>query len=236
MIITNVYQLKSWLKDHRNPHCRRVFLWLKQMHAFELPSPAIYNHMVYGLYQLFQQSGATLLRWFVYTPVFRAQANQVGQRLNLYGGTPYISGPLQITVGSDCRISGQTTFSGRSHSEAPALIIGNNVGIGWQTTIAVGTKIILEDNVRIAGRAFLCGYSGHPIDAERRAKGEPDDLSQIGDIHLEKDVWLGTNVSVHKSVTIGQGTIVASGSVVINDLPPFVIAAGNPAIVIKAIK
>ncbi|MBF4243360.1 acyltransferase, partial [Vibrio anguillarum] len=103
---------------------------------------------------------------------------------------------LELHIGHGCRISGQTTFSGRSQSLNPTLIIGNNVGIGWQTTIAVGTQVILEDNVRIAGRAFLCGYPGHPVDPEARARGEAETDDQIGLIHLKRDVWLGTNVCV----------------------------------------
>ncbi|GAL11034.1 acetyltransferase SypM [Vibrio astriarenae] len=110
------------------------------------------------------------------------------------------------------------------------------MGIGWQTTIAVGTKVIIEDNVRIAGRANLFGYSGHPLDASRRAAGEPDDIDQIGDIILKKDCWLATNVIVKSGVTIGEGAIIAAGSVVTRDIPPYVIAGGSPAKVIKAIE
>ena len=121
-------------------------------------------------------------------------------------------------------------------AQDPQLLVGNNVDIGWQTTIAVGQRIVIGDNVRIAGRAFLFGYSGHPLDAERRARGDGDDAHQTGNIILEKDVWLCTNVCVKHNVTIGEGTIVAAGSVVTHDLPAHVIAAGNPAKVIRHIK
>lgn len=83
--------------------------------------------------------------------------------------------------------------------------------------------------MRIASGAFLFGYSGHPLDARRRAFGEGDDPEQIGDIILEQDVWLGTNVTVKGGVTIGEGSVVAAGSVVIKSIPPFSIVAGNPA-------
>ena len=114
--------------------------------------------------------------------------------------------------------------------------IGNNVDIGWQSTIAVGKRVIISDNVRIAGGAFLFGYSGHPLDAKRRAQGEGDDPQQIGDIILEQDVWLGTNVTVKGGVTIGEGAVVAAGSVVTKSIPAFAIAAGNPARVVGQIK
>ncbi len=142
---------------------------------------------------------------------------------------------MTISIGNDCRISGSTTFSGRVQAANPTLSVGSNVDIGWQTTIAVGNQVIIEDNVRIAGRAFIFGYSGHPLDAKRRANGEGDDENQVGDIILRKDVWLGTNVTVKSGVTIGEGTVVAAGSVVTKSLPPFVVAAGNPAIVVSQI-
>ncbi len=63
-----------------------------------------------------------------------------------------------LTIGNDCRISGKTTFIGRSDSIYPTLCVGNNVDIGWQTTVVVGNKINIGDNVRIAGQGFLCGY------------------------------------------------------------------------------
>lgn len=116
------------------------------------------------------------------------------------------------------------------------MTIGNNVDIGWMTTIAIGQKVGIGNNVRIAGRAFMAGYPGHPINAERRALGEPDDDNQVGDIILEDDVWLATGVTVSAGVTIGRGTIVAAGSVVTKNLPANVLAAGVPAQVKRQIE
>ncbi len=145
-------------------------------------------------------------------------------------------GSLAIEFGSDCRISGKTTLTGRTASpEQPRLIVGNNVEIGWQTTIAVGTRVVIGNNVLIAGNSFLAGYPGHPIDPRRRARNEPDTPDQIGDIILEDDVWLATDVAVLAGVRIGKGTIVTAGSVVFRDLPPGVIATGNPARVVAPI-
>lgn len=85
------------------------------------------------------------------------------------------------------------------------MTIGNNVDIGWMTTLAIGQKVGIGNNVRIAGRAFMAGYSGHPINAERRALGEPDDDNQVGDIILEDDVWLATGVTAQDKRQIEHG-------------------------------
>ncbi|OEE34541.1 acetyltransferase [Vibrio genomosp. F10 str. ZF-129] len=235
MLDIHTNNLKTWLQCHPNPAFRHVFLILKKIRMFEIPTPQIFNKAVYQIYKFVSSFWSSLTRVFFHTPAFKGRLNHYGRGLYLYGGIPFVSGPLKITLGDDCRISGQTTLSGRSLSQNPHLRVGNNVDISWQTTIAVGRNVILEDNVRIAGGGFLFGYSGHPLDARRRALGEPDDESQVGDIILRKDVWLGTNVTVRQGVTIGEGTVVGAGSVVISDLPPYVIAAGNPAKVIKSI-
>lgn len=164
----------------------------------------------------------------------KGRCDSVGHHLNLFGGLPFISGALRISMGDNCRISGHTTFSGRTCSQQmPELRVGNNVDIGYMTTIAVGQRVEIGNNVRIAGHAFLAGYPGHPLDAKARAAGQPETDDQVGNIILEEDVWLATNVSVLAGVRIGRGTIVATGSVVTRDLPAMVLAAGIPARVIR---
>ncbi|MEP7146052.1 MAG: acyltransferase, partial [bacterium] len=53
---------------------------------------------------------------------------------------------------------------------------------------------------------------------------------------IEDDVWIGANCFILKGVTIGKGSIVGAGSVVNNDVKPFSIYAGNPAVFIKNIE
>lgn len=231
-----VHALKQWVKSADHPLARSI----KQIHGgvrqFEIPAVSIMYKPLRFSHQLIVGFSGALLRVLYWTPMFKTRLEGPCRRLYLYGGMPLVQGVLDLTVGDDCRISGATTFSGRwSSQNTPALKIGNNVGIGWQTTIAVGGNVIIGDNVRIAGRGFLAGYPGHPVDPEARAKGLPDTDDQVGDIVLEKDVWLGTNVTVMKGVTIGEGTIVAAGSVVTRDLPPFVMAGGVPAKVIRTL-
>ncbi|OLQ90147.1 acetyltransferase [Vibrio panuliri] len=232
----SVATLKTWLQNHPNPRFRQMFQTLKQARARGLPTPKLYNLIVLNLFQLISMLWSTSMRLLLHTPAFKGRLTAYGKNLYLYGGIPFVSGPLNITVGDDCRISGQTTFSGRAQTHSPSLEIGNNVDIGWQNTFAVGKRIVLEDNVRLAGGIFLFGYSGHAIDAEARALGAGDDEHDIGDIIIKRDVWLGTNVTVCPNVTIGQGTIVGTGSVVTHDLPEFVVAVGNPARIVRHLK
>src|ERR687890_149200 len=63
----------------------------------------------------------------------------------------------------------------------------------------------------------------HPVAGEPR-----------GDTVVGNDVWLGYEAIVMAGVTIGDGAIVAAGSVVAGDVPPYAIVAGNPARVVRS--
>lgn len=74
--------------------------------------------------------------------------------------------------------------------------------------------------------------SGHPLDPELRASGQEYALPvRIGD-----RVWLGGNVVVNPGVTIGENSVIGSGSVVTRDIPANVIAAGNPCRVLRPLE
>ncbi len=59
------------------------------------------------------------------------------------------------------------------------------------------------------------------------------DLPVKGDIIVGNDVWFGYNTLIKNGVTIGDGAIIAAGAVVVKDVPPYSIVAGNPARVVK---
>ena len=90
--------------------------------------------------------------------------------------------------------------------------------------------IAIGDHVMFGPR--VCLYTaGHPLDPESRDTG----LEFGHPITIQNSVWLGGNVVVLPGVTIGEGTVVAAGSVVTRDLPPRVLAAGNPCRVLRSL-
>ena len=96
-----------------------------------------------------------------------------------------------------------------------------NQGLEYARPITVGDDV------------WNCGFytAGHPLDAERRNQG----LEYARPITVGDDVWIGAGVSVLPGVTIGQGAVIGAGSVVNRDIPPRVLAAGNPCRVIREI-
>ncbi|MDP2561329.1 acyltransferase [Psychrobium sp. 1_MG-2023] len=234
MSFATLNHMKSWLKTSRTPFVQSLWRWAKAIHCGDIPLPKSPYRVLYFFHQLVTSLCSFMMRLGYWTPLFKSRTKACGGQLFLYGGLPYIAGNLDISLGERCRVSGHSTFTGRTCSkQTPMLWIGDNVDIGWMTTIAVGSKVVIGDNVRIAGRAFLAGYPGHPLNAEERALGLAETDAQVGGIILENDVWLATGVFVMAGVTIGQGSIIAASSVVTKDIPAGVLAGGNPAKVIR---
>lgn len=234
MMSINLNKAKQWLKQSESPFAKIIFAQLKSIRNWGIPAPRLIFTPLYIIHCSLRSMISTLMRILWWTPLLKGRLNHSGKSLYLYGGLPYISGALDISIGDNCRVSGQTTFSGRTCAKyVPQLHVGNNVDISYMTTIAVGQHVVIGNNVRIAGQCLLAGYPGHPLDPHERAIGSPETDDQVGDIILEDDVWLATGVSVLAGVTIGNRTIIATGSVVTHDLPPMVLAGGIPAKVIR---
>ena len=126
---------------------------------------------------------------------------------------------------------------GRFLIEQPFLCdYGYNIEIGERfyanhgLVILDGNKVTFGDDVFIGPR---CGFytAGHPLDAERRNKG----LEFALPITVGSSVWFGGNVCVLPGVRIGDNAVIGAGSVVTKDIPPGVVAAGNPCRVIRRI-
>jgi acetyltransferase-like isoleucine patch superfamily enzyme len=70
---------------------------------------------------------------------------------------------------------------------------------------------------------------GHPADPAARKAGFPPSDDEVKPVIIEDNVWIGQSAIIMPGVTIGEGSIVASGSVVMTSVPPNIIVAGNPA-------
>ena len=60
-------------------------------------------------------------------------------------------------------------------------------------------------------------------------------LNSIGKIIIGNNVWIGDKVTILANVTIGQGAVIAANSVITKSVPPYSVAAGNPAKIIKTV-
>lgn len=109
--------------------------------------------------------------------------------------------------------------------------IGNNVYINHDLIILDCNEVKIGDDVYIGPRAGLYAANHAEDPFERADKGV-----YSAPITLEDRVWLGGDVKITQGVTIGENSIIGAGSVVTKDIPPNVIAAGNPCRVIRPIQ
>lgn len=91
-------------------------------------------------------------------------------------------------------------------------------------------EIIIGNNVLIAPKVGLY-TAAHPIDPEVRISG----LEYGKRIVIEDNVWIGGSTVINPGVTIGRNSVIGSGSVVTKDIPPNVVAVGNPCRVLREI-
>ena len=111
---------------------------------------------------------------------------------------------------------------------------GSNITIGdffyanYDCIFLDVAPITIGSHVYMAPRVCLF-TAGHPTVPEVRNL----DLEFGRPITIQDDVWIGGNVVVLPGVTIGQGSVIAAGAVVTRDVPPGVIAGGNPCRVLR---
>lgn len=108
------------------------------------------------------------------------------------------------------------------------VIIGDNTRVGLSNTI-IG-PVTLGNNINIAQNVVMSGLNHGYEDINIAPRLQKCTTAQIT---IEDDCWIGANVVITAGVTIGKHSVIAAGSVVTKEIPPFSIAAGNPAKVIK---
>jgi maltose O-acetyltransferase len=112
------------------------------------------------------------------------------------------------------------------------LVLEAGVYINWDCMFVDNARITLRKNVMLGPRCMFITAS-HSLDPMQRAQFDANGVSCGGKgftapITVEDHVWLGANVTVLPGVTIGARSTIGAGSVVTRDLPPGVLAVGNP--------
>lgn len=116
---------------------------------------------------------------------------------------------VKMKIGDNCRLGDGSHLTAANYIE-----IGNN--------LLTGKKVLISDNSH--GGFTKNELCQPPVVRKIVSKG----AVKIGD-----NVWLGENVAVLSGVTIGHGSIIGANSVVTKDVPPYCIACGNPAKVVR---
>lgn len=151
---------------------------------------------------------------------------------------------LQLPAGSRLRIGEGSTFEGSITLERTGaeVIIGRDTFIG-ASKIVCATRVEIGDDVLIAWGCTIDDHDSHSISWSKRSKDVREhyhgqkDWTHVASmpVKLRDKCWIGMRSIVLKGVEIGEGAVVAAGSVVTRDVPPWTIVGGNPARVIRVI-
>lgn len=138
-------------------------------------------------------------------------------------GPCMVQPPFDVEFGTQVRL-GAWVFvnAGALFNDCAPITIGEGSMVGPRTMFLTASHPIRpEDRTR-------------PAEPGRMPPFQPVTLAKP--IVVERNVWIGAGVIVLPGVTIGEGSVVGAGSVVVRSLPPRVVAAGNPARVIRHIE
>jgi hypothetical protein len=110
------------------------------------------------------------------------------------------------------------------------LEIGGGVGLTGGV-ICAAARVQIGDRVTIGANCTILDTDFHPLQAGPR--GSSPAAGAAAEVVLEDDVFLGTQALILKGSHIGRGSVIGAGSVVAGVIPPGVVAAGNPARVLR---
>jgi len=168
------------------------------------------------------------------TPIFTCRCESVGKHLQLIA-LPNVHGHTSLYIGDDVRFSGSLAIASGRFNDRPTLRIGDRAFIGHNVSITCNQEVVIEDDVLIAGNCRISDYDGHPSCLEKRLIGGLPDGQDIRPVRICRGAWIGAGVSIFKGVTVGEGAIVGANSTVTRDVPPYCVAAGSPARVVKRV-
>jgi acetyltransferase-like isoleucine patch superfamily enzyme len=120
--------------------------------------------------------------------------------------------------------SGVWIFTGRK------LVVGSDVDFAKDVLVTTDGGVSIGDRV-------LIGYRTQILSSNHRVPPLPRKIFEAGhvkkEVKISNDVWIGANCVILPGVEIGEGAVVAAGSVVTKNVPPFTFVGGVPAKVIK---
>jgi acetyltransferase-like isoleucine patch superfamily enzyme len=163
----------------------------------------------------------------------------------------------------DIAQSAKVTFRGMKRSPPSRLHVGEfSIFEGSIMSDRDGSAVVIGDNTFVGGSAFICAeridvgndvliswgctivdHNSHATDWRYRKtdvrdwyEGKKDWRSvKVSPVRICDKSWIGFNAIILPGVTVGEGAVVGCGSVVTKDVPPYCVAAGNPARVIRAV-
>lgn len=148
-----------------------------------------------------------------------AEINALSTRKMIFGD--------RVTIGKFAIIRPSNAYGG---AIGEGLKIGNNSNIGPYSYIGCSGYVEIGDNVMMGPRVgiYAENHVFNRTDTPMKEQGVERKF-----VKIEDDVWIASNSVILAGVTVGRGSVIAAGSVVTKDVPPYSVVAGSPAQIIK---
>jgi len=147
-----------------------------------------------------------------------------------------VNNPRAVTIGSYVTIASQFILADLcpGSGEVPKISIGDGCTILYRfqcnaaQSVRIGCNVLIASNVLITDSDHVVEPGGVPVTRNHRFVTRP--------VCVEDNCWLGQNAVILKGVTIGHDSIIGANSTVTHNVPPYSIAVGNPARIIKQLR
>lgn len=161
----------------------------------------------------------------------------LGENTEILGPVEKRAPESRIIIGRDCLIEGLLV----TETNQSEIRIGNNVYVGGHTSLDCAISIIIEDDVLVSYQCIIADSDNHSVlfrirkrDLSDWKQGKHDwSSTESAPIRIMRGAWIGARAIILKGVTIGEGAVIAAGSVVTKDVPAWTIVGGNPAKIIR---
>lgn len=142
-----------------------------------------------------------------------------------------------LLIGELCQVDGTIIFE----RENASVVLGKRVFMNG--TIISAEKVSVGSDVLVSWGVTIVDHHSHSVSFSKRSRDvvmwreQKKDWSpvRIAPVVISDKVWIGFNSIILCGVTIGEGAVIGAGSVVTRDVPPWSIAGGNPARIIREI-
>lgn len=134
-----------------------------------------------------------------------------------------------VSIGDGVFIGRNTILSCKNGD----IVLEDNVNIGFNCEIYSGNLVTVKENSIIAAYCYLVGGDGYSLEKRASAIAFNPIHHPDKNLLLNKDCWIGAHCTVFNGVEMGEGAVLAAGSVATQNLSPYSIYGGSPAKLIK---
>lgn len=154
----------------------------------------------------------------------KVRLNRCGRLLRCEKGVRLLKKNGEINLGDRVFLHRNAKLSAYGAEGRAVISIGDKSYVGDGTEIHAGERVEIGNGVLIACGCTILDRDYHKLESDKEC---------VEPVVIKDHVWICANCTILKGVTIGEGAVVAAGSVVTRSVPERALAAGNPARVIR---